>query len=287
MPNSDRFLLAGVMGWPVMHSRSPTLHNYLLARYGLAGTYVPLAIRPADLGAALRALAPLGFSGCSVTIPHKERALAAVDAVDAVAQRIGAISCVVVRPDGSLAGTNNDAFGFVHNIQQQQPDWQADEGPITVVGAGGGARAIVYSLADRGAREIHVINRTFARAEALAREFGPPVTAVAWEERHRTLKSATMLVNTTSQGMAGQLPLDLALETLPQSALVCDIVYVPVETPLLATARRRGNRTVDGLGMLLHQARPAWRAWFGLEPEITPELRAAVEATLTKEPGQK
>ena len=281
MSSPDRSLLAGVMGWPVMHSRSPTLHNYLFARYGLTGTYVPLAIRPADLEAALRALAPLGFSGCNVTIPHKQRALAIVDAVDPVAQRIGAISCVVVRPDGSLAGTNNDAYGFVHNILQQHPDWRADEGPIAVIGAGGGARAVVYSLADRGAREIRVINRTFARAEALARKFGPPLTAVAWEERPRALDAAAMLINTTSQGMAGQPPLDLALETLPQRALVCDIVYVPMETPLLAAARRRGNRTVDGLGMLLHQARPAWQAWFSLDPEITPELRAAVEATLT------
>lgn len=281
MSSPDRFLLAGVMGWPVMHSRSPILHNYLFGRCGLPGTYVPLAIEPAGLDAALRALAPLGFSGCNVTIPHKERALAIVDTVDPVARRIGAISCVIVRQDGSLAGTNNDAFGFVHNVLQRQPGWRADEGPLAVIGAGGGARAVVYSLADRGAREIRVINRTFERAEALAREFGPPVTAVPWGERHRALEGAAMLVNTTSQGMVGQPPLDLALETLPQSALVCDIVYVPVETPLLAAARRRGNRTVDGLGMLLHQARPAWHAWFGLEPEITPELRAVVEATLT------
>jgi len=281
MSSPDRFLLAGVMGWPVMQSRSPTLHNYLFSRYELAGSYVLLAIEPAGLEAAFRALAPLGFSGCNVTIPHKERALALVDTVDPVAQRIGAISCVVVRPDGSLAGANNDAFGFVHNILQQQPDWRADTRPIAVVGAGGGARAVVYSLADRGAREIRVINRTLARAEALAREFGPPVAAVAWEERHRALESVAMLVNTTSQGMLGQPPLDLTLDTLPQSALVCDIVYVPVETPLLAAARRHGNRTVDGLGMLLHQARPAWKAWFGLEPEITSELRAVVAATLT------
>ena len=281
MSSPDRFLLAGVMGWPVMHSRSPTLHNYLFARHGLAGTYVPLAIKPADLEAALRALAPLGFSGCNVTIPHKERALAIVDAVDTEARRIGAISCVVVRPDGSLAGTNNDAFGFVQNVLQQQPAWRADAGPIAVIGAGGGARAVVYALAERGAREIRVINRTLARAEALAREFGPPVTAVAWDERHRALDEAAMLVNTTSRGMAGQPPLDLALDKLPLSALVCDIVYVPVETPLLAAARRRGNPAVDGLGMLLHQARRAWQAWFGLEPEVTPQLRAAVEATLT------
>jgi len=282
MSHPDRFLLAGVMGWPVMHSRSPALHNHWFAHYRLAGAYVPLAIEPDGLEAALRALAPLRFSGCNLTIPHKERALAIVDAVDPVAQRIGAISCVVVRADGSLAGTNNDGYGFVHNILEQQPGWRADAGPIAVIGAGGGARAVVYSLAERGASEIRVINRTFPRAEALARECGPPAAAMPWEERHRALDGTSMLVNTTSQGMVGQPPLDLALDALPIGALVCDIVYVPLETPLLAAARRRGNRTVDGLGMLLHQARPAWQAWFGLEPQVTPELRAFIEGTIPK-----
>ncbi len=280
MSHPDRFLLAGVMGWPVMHSRSPTLHNYWFAHYSLAGTYVPLAIRPEGLEAALRALAPLGFSGCNLTIPHKERALGIVDAVDPVARRIGAISCVTVRPDGSLAGTNNDGYGFVHSILQQQPGWRADRGPIVVIGAGGGARAVVYSLAERGAREIRLINRTLVRAEALARELGAPIEAVAWDDRPAALDGAAMLVNTTSQGMVGQPPLDLALDRLPADALVCDIVYVPLETPLLAAARRRGNPTVDGLGMLLHQARPAWQAWFNLEPEVTSGLRALLEATL-------
>ncbi len=280
MPSPDRFFLAGVMGWPVMHSRSPALHNYWFTRYCLAGAYVPLAIEPGNLAAALRALAPLGFSGCNLTIPHKERALDTLDEVDPLARRIGAISCVVVRPDGSLAGTNNDSYGFVHNILQQQPEWRADAGPVTVIGAGGGARAVAYSLAERGAKEIRVTNRTPARAEALAREFGPPVAAVPWSERHRALAGAAMLVNTTSQGMTGQPPLDLELEALPIAALVCDIVYIPLETPLLAAARARGNRTIDGLGMLLHQARPAWQAWFGVDPEVTPELRAVIEATI-------
>jgi len=270
------------MGWPVMHSRSPALHNYFFKQYGLAGTYVPLAVTPERLEPALRALAPLGFAGCNLTIPHKERALEIVDDVDALARRIGAISCVVVRADGSLAGTNNDVHGFARNILQQQPEWRADAGPAAVIGAGGGARAVVYSLLDRGAREIRVANRTRARAETLAHEFGSAVVPIDWDDRHRALDGAAMLVNTTSQGMVGQPPLDLDLAALPPAALVADIVYIPLETPLLAAARRRGNRTVDGLGMLLHQACIAWQLWFGLDPAVTPELRATIEATLPR-----
>jgi shikimate dehydrogenase len=280
MTASDRFLLAGVMGWPVMHSRSPMIHNHLLAKHGLAGAYVPLAIKPDQLAGALRGLAPLGFAGCNVTIPHKQQALTIVGEVDQVARRIGAISCVIVRPDGSLAGTNNDCFGFIENLVQRQPAWRADAGPAVVIGAGGGARAVVYALAERGARAIRLVNRTRARAEALAREFGSPVTAIPWDDRERALEGAALLVNTTSQGMVGQPPLELPLDTLPESAIVADIVYTPLDTPLLNTARRRGNSTVDGLGMLLHQVRPAWKAWFGIDPEITPDLRAKIEATL-------
>src|SRR6266849_10993003 len=279
MSHPDRFLLAGVMGWPVMHSRSPRLHNYWLDRYGLVGAYVPLAIPAEGLRAALRALPALGFSGCNLTIPHKEAAFEIVDRVDRLARRIGAINCVVVAPDGSLDGYNYDGFGYIQSILEAYPHWRADAGPIVVVGAGGGARAVLVSLADQGAQEIRLVNRSPARAQALAQEFGAPIRAVAWNERHAALAGAAMLINTTSQGMAGQAALDLTLDKLPASALVSDIIYIPRETPLLAAARLRGNRTVNGLGMLLHQARPAFHAWFGIMPEVTAELRAMIEAT--------
>jgi shikimate dehydrogenase len=279
MTHPDRFLLAGLMGFPVMHSRSPKLHNYWLAQHGLTGAYLPLAIRTEGLRAALRALPALGFSGCNLTIPHKEAALAIVDRVDPVARRIGAMNCVVVAPDGSLEGQNHDAFGFVESIREAQPNWRADAGPIVIIGAGGGARAVLVSLIDQGAREIRLVNRTPARAAALQRDLGGPITALPWEQREATLGGAAMLINTTNQGMVGAPPLDLELDALPPTALVSDIVYIPRETPLLAAARKRGNPTVNGLGMLLHQARPAFRAWFGIMPEVTPELRAMIEAT--------
>jgi shikimate dehydrogenase len=279
MTHPDRFVLAGLMGWPVMHSRSPKLHNYWLGAHGLAGAYVPLAIKPEGLRAALRALPALGFSGCNLTIPHKEAALAIVDKVDPLARRIGAVNTVVVMPDGSLEGRNTDSFGFVESIREAQPAWRADLGPIVVLGAGGGARAVLVGLIDQGAREIRLLNRTLARAEALARELGGPIKALDWQRRNAALDSAAMLVNTTNQGMVGEPPLDLPLDKLPTSALVSDIVYIPRETPLLATARKRGNPTVNGAGMLVHQARAAFRAWFGIMPEVTPELRAMVEAT--------
>jgi shikimate dehydrogenase len=280
LADHDRFLLAGVMGWPVMHSRSPALHGFLFKQHGLVGAYVPLAIRPERLTAALRALPALCFAGCNLTIPHKEAAMGIVDAVDEAARAIGAASCVTVRPDGTLAATNNDWFGYVEGIVEAAPEWRADAGPIVVIGAGGGARAVVYALVRCGASEIRLVNRTRARAEALARDIGGPIQVCEWSARADALDGAAMLVNTTSQGMVGNQPLDIDLAHLPQSALVSDIVYVPAETPLLASARQRGNRIVSGLGMLLHQARPAWKAWFGIDPEISPELRAAVEATL-------
>ena len=280
MAATDRFLLAAVMGWPIFQSRSPMLHNFWFAQHKLAGSYVPLAIAPERLEAALRALPALNFSGCNLTIPLKQDALRIVDEIDITAKKIGAISCVVVRQDGTLAGFNNDWYGFTHNVLEFVPDWRTDAGPAVVIGAGGGARAVLYGLLERGAREIRLCNRTLVRAQALAKDFGASVQAVPWERRHDALDGAAMLVNATSQGMIGQPPLDLALDRLPKSALVNDIIYIPKETPLLAAARARGNRTVSGLGMLLHQGVPAWKAWFGIEPKVTAELRAAIEATL-------
>jgi shikimate dehydrogenase len=279
MTHPDRFLLAGLMGFPVMHSRSPKLHNYWLAQHGLTGTYLPLAIKADGLRAALRALPALGFAGCNLTIPHKEAALGMVDRVDPLAHRIGAMNCVVVAPDGSLEGQNHDAFGYIESVREAHPDWRADTGPIVVIGAGGGARAVLVSLVDQGAREIRLVNRTLARGKALAGDLGGPIRPLSWEQREAALEGAAMLINATNQGMLGEPPLDLALDRLPVSALVSDIVYIPRETALLAAARRRGNATVNGLGMLLHQARPAFHAWFGIMPEVTPELRAMIEET--------
>ncbi len=280
MAHPERFPLAGVMGWPIMHSRSPKLHGYWLNQHGIAGAYLPLAVRPENLKAALKGLVALGFSGCNVTIPHKEAAMRLVDRVDPIARRIGAINTIVVAEDGTLGAFNNDAYGYIESLREAMPGWRADAGPAVVLGAGGGARAVVASLADRGAGEIRLLNRTPARAEALAREYGPPVKALNWEERNRALEGAALLVNATSQGLAGQPALDVSLERLPRTALVSDIIYIPLETPLLAAARMRGNPTVNGLGMLLHQARPAFKAWFGVMPEVTPELRRMIEATI-------
>jgi len=283
VPHPDKFLMAGVMGWPVMHSRSPMMHNYWMEQQGVAGTYVFFEIKPGELAPALKALHPLGFAGCNLTIPHKLDAMTIVDEVDDVAKKIGAISCVVVREDGSLFGTNNDWFGFIGNLKQQQPDWRADAGPVTVIGAGGGSRAVCYGLLQEGATELRLVNRTRAKAEAIAAEYGGPITVLPWEERHAALEGVATAVNATSQGMVGQAALDIQLDALPESALVADIIYTPLETPFLAAARTRGNRTVNGLGMLIHQGPPAWKRWFGLEPTVTDELREMMEHSIASD----
>jgi shikimate dehydrogenase len=231
------------------------------------------------LEAAVRGIAVLGLRGCNVTTPHKQTIFPMLDHVDELARKIGAINTVVVGDDGALSGFNNDGNGFVQSVRDAAAGWRPDAGPITIVGAGGAARAIIASLQAQRAREIRVVNRTRARADELQAWFGAPVVAVSWDERSAALEGARLLVNATNQGMTGKPPLDLTLDALPKDAIVGDVIYVPPETPLLAAARARGHVTVNGLGMLLNQARPAFNAWFGVIPEITPELRAAIAAT--------
>lgn len=280
MTHPDRFLMAGVMGWPVMHSRSPLMHNYWMEQQGLAGTYVFLEIKPGTLEPALKALHPLGFSGCNLTIPHKLDAMSIVDEVDDVAKKIGAISCVVVREDGSLFGTNNDWLGFLGNLKEQQPGWRGDAGPVTVIGAGGGGRAVCYALLQEGVPELRLVNRTREKAERIAEEYGGPITVLPWEDRHDALEGAVLAVNVTNQGMVGEAPLDLRLDKLSDTAVAADIIYTPLDSPYLVAARERGNQTVNGLGMLLHQGPPAWKLWFDVEPTVTAELREQMERSI-------
>ncbi|HET9749305.1 MAG TPA: shikimate dehydrogenase, partial [Casimicrobiaceae bacterium] len=270
MANPNDFGIAGLLGWPVAHSRSPVIHNHWLARYGIPGRYVLFGVPPERLEAAVRGIAVLGLRGCNVTTPHKQTIFPMLDHVDELARKIGAINTVVVGDDGALSGFNNDGNGFVQSVRDAAAGWRPDAGPITIVGAGGAARAIIASLQAQGAREVRVVNRTRSRADELQAWFGAPVVAVSWEERSSALEGTRLLVNATNQGMAGKPALDLALDALPKDAIVGDVIYVPPETPLLATARARGHVTVNGLGMLLNQARPAFNAWFGVMPEITP-----------------
>lgn len=277
---SGRTRLAGVMGWPVTHSLSPRLHNYWLKRYGIDGVYVPLAVPPGRLSRAVHALRDLGFVGVNVTHPHKEAAFAAVEDHDGVSARIRAVNTVVLHDDGSIRGMNTDACGFIEALGSRAPHWRAVAGPAVVLGAGGAARAILAALQDAGVPEIRLLNRTPARAEEAASLLGPPIRVVPWDQRAETLDGAALLVNTTTLGMSGQPPLDLALDALPREAVVNDIVYVPLMTPLLETAAARGNTVVDGLEMLLQQARPGFRAWFGRDPKVTGALRSFLRQEL-------
>jgi len=274
------FTFAGVMGWPVAHSRSPLIHNHWIRHHHLNGAYGLFTVNPNNLEAAIRGLQALGLAGCNITIPHKINAMAYVDSVHPLAQRMGAINTIMVQSDGTLHGFNHDGFGFIQSLLESQPHWKADTGPIVVIGAGGAARGIVVSLLDSGATDIRIINRTHSKAEELAHLFGPPVTAFKWQEREDALTNATLLINTTNQGMQGEHALDLSLDNLPTTALVFDAVYIPMETSLLKDARLRGNTTLNGLGMLLHQARPAFHAWFGVMPEVTPALYKEIAQTI-------
>lgn len=273
MSISGKARLAGVIGWPVGHSRSPRLHGYWLRSLSVDGAYVPLPVRPEDFAEVLCALPKMGFRGANITVPHKEQALALCDEVEPLAARIGAVNTLVVMPDGRIQGRNTDAFGFLENLRRGAPSWRPDAGPAVVLGAGGASRAVLAALLDAGVPEIRLLNRSPERAERVAAEMGGPIRVLAWERRAAALEGAALLVNTTTLGMSGQPPLDLNLAALPPSAVVNDIVYVPLETDLLRAAKARGNVVVDGLGMLLWQAVPGFEAWFGVRPEVTDELR--------------
>jgi shikimate dehydrogenase len=267
---------ACVIGWPVAHSRSPVIHRYWLKLYGLDGAYEMEAVRPEDIEDFLKGLGKRGYEGANVTLPHKEAALAAADRPDQAATAIGAANTLWLDAKGLLHASNTDAYGFMTHLEAEAPDWNKDKRPVMVLGAGGAARAILHGVLEAGASKILLANRTEHRAEALAQDFGSRVSVVPWEDRNRALAGCGLLVNATSLGMTGKPPLDLDLSALPADAVVADIVYSPLETPLLAAAKARGNRTVDGLGMLLHQAAPGFERWFGVRPEVTPELRAHV-----------
>jgi shikimate dehydrogenase len=276
---------AAIVGWPVEHSRSPALHGYWLKHHGLSGHYGRLPVEPKP--EALKAL--VGFlketpnaRGCNLTLPHEVDIMPLLDRIHPDAERIGAVNTVIKQPDGSLEGRNSDAFGFLAALKQGAPSWQAAAGPVVVLGAGGAARAVVASLVDAGVPELRLINRTQQAAINLGVAFTPEdgrqIAIERWDERGEMLDGATLLVNTTSLGMKGQPPLELDLAHLPTGAVVDDIVSVPLETPLLAAARARGNVCIDGVGMLLHQGRLGFEAWFGRKVEVTEEQRQAVLA---------
>lgn len=265
---SGKSRLAGVLGWPVSHSRSPRLHGFWLDRHGIDGAYLPLPVRPERFDGAVRALVDLGFAGANVTLPHKEAAFALCDEVSVVARRAGSVNTLLFR-DGRIHGTSTDGYGCLEAIREQAPGWRAEAGPAVILGAGGAVRAVAAALLDAGCPRLTLVNRTPARAEQIARELGGPVQVAAMPP----LADAALLINGTSLGMQGEPPLDIDLAPLPDQAVVQDMVYVPLETPLLAAARARGLRAVDGLGMLLHQARPGFEAWFGVAPQVDEELR--------------
>lgn len=276
MTDVAKIPLAGVLGHPIAHSRSPALHGFWLKRYGIKGHYIPIDVAPVDLEETLRFLPRLGFVGLNVTIPHKEAVLKLADVVTDRAALIGAANTIIYRKDGRIHADNTDGAGFIANLRQNAPHWQPESGPAAVFGAGGAARAVVASLIEIGVPEIRIANRTRPRAEALRSDFGPRVQVVDWVQAANMLETAATVINTTSLGMTGKQDFRVPLDALARGAVVNDLVYTPLKTQFLIEAEERGATIVDGLGMLLHQAAPGFERWFGHRPEVDEETRRAV-----------
>lgn len=273
-----RIPLAGVIGSPIAHTKSPRLHRHWLAKYGLAGDYVPLHVEKDDLRDVLRALPKMGFVGANVTIPHKVAALEIADQVSDRATLIGAANTLIFHEDGKIIADNTDGYGFLANLKQGAPDWRPDLGPAAVLGAGGAARAAIVSLLDAGVPEILLANRTRTKADVLRSEFGSRVRVFEWVQAGNMIEVATTVVNTTSLGMVGSPELRVPLDGLQPGTVVTDLVYNPLRTHLLDEAEKAGCTVVDGLGMLLHQGVPGFERWFGFRPEVDQATRDAVLA---------
>ena len=268
--------LAGVIGSPIAHSKSPLLHGIWLRKMGLPGHYVPMDVAPEDFEQVLRTLPKAGFVGVNVTVPHKEAAIRLADVVTDRATLIGAANTLIFLEDGRIHADNTDGYGFIENLRQNAPDWDAKAGPAAVLGAGGAARAVLASLLDAGVPEIFLSNRTRARAEALQSDFGTKIRVVDWVQAGNMLEDSATVVNTTSLGMVGQQELRVPLDGLQKGALVTDLVYNPLQTRLLREAEEMGCVTVDGLGMLIHQAVPGFERWFGQRPVVDADIRAVL-----------
>jgi shikimate dehydrogenase len=276
MTDHPRIPLAAVIGHPIAHSRSPSLHTYWLKRYGIKGHYIPIDISPTDLPDLIRTLPRLGFVGANITIPHKEAILNIADIVTDRAALIGAANTLIFRKDGKIHADNTDGSGFIANLRQNAPNWAPASGPAVVLGAGGGARAVVAALIEVGAPEIRIVNRTRPRADALRSDFGAKLHVYDWVQAGNLMEDAATVVNTTSLGMSGKPDFRVPMDGLNPRALVTDLVYTPLKTQLLIEAEARGCTTVDGLGMLLHQAVPAFERWFGVRPDVDEATRKAV-----------
>ena len=268
--------IAGVIGWPIAHSQSPRLHNFWLQELSLNGVYIPLEVHPSDIIEAFKSLPKLGFSGVNITVPYKEQICDILDHIDPFAARVGAVNTIVIGENGQMFGTNSDGFGFLENVKQSIPLWDPIASKVVVVGAGGATRSIIASLIDVGVTNIRIVNRTFERAKVLVEQINYPIEIFSWHNIDDAIIGSNFFINTTTLGMYGQPPLLCDLTKLAPDAIVTDIVYSPLTTPLLSNAKKLGFAVVDGLGMLLHQARPGFKSWFGYMPEVSPKLRSFI-----------